>query len=322
MNNNGKKDYGTVVDRIRPELKAAIDQFPPINYDYDSILMQRDGSKFYEEHPEFLPVDPVVKVENRIISVPGNDQLEVRIYEPVEKGENLPGILWLHGGGMCLGFTKADDGQNIRFVNEVPAVVVSVEYRLAPENPYPIPGDDCYGALVWFYENAASLGVNPDKIAIAGASGGAGLAIYVALKARDNCYPPIEFIMANSPMISRDMTTDSASRVYDPRTLNKEGVESLWGFYLNHAKETDAYMEPAKADFSGFPAVYTMAGDLDPFRDETIAFATKLLKANVPTELHIYSGCFHVCESLAPQAEISKYIISEMIRAFRERLVK
>lgn len=315
-----KKNYGSVIERMRPELKEAISIFPDITYDMEGILSQRNGGKFYEEHPEYLPTDPAVKIEKREIAVEGNPHLVIRVYEPVEKEGEYAGILWLHGGGMCLGMTESDDGQNIRFVKEVPAVVVSVEYRLAPEHPYPAPGDDCYGALVWFYEHAGELGVNPEKIAVAGASGGGGLAMYTALKARDRNYPPIACILTNSPMISRNMETDSAKQTYDPRTLNRDGVEHLWGFYLNHAEDTDYLMEPAKADFTGLPAVYTMAGELDPFRDEVILFAQNQMKAQVPVELHIYPGCFHVCDSLAPQEDICKYMVSEMVRAFQDKL--
>lgn len=316
------KNYGTPRERLRSDLLQALEVMPSaVVYTPEGIQEQRAGCQYLMSHPELLPSDPEVRVWDQYISVPGNEHLRVRIYSPVQQAANLPGVLWLHGGGMAIGVPEADEGQNIRFAKEVPCVVVSVDYRLAPENPYPIPGNDCYEALCWFHQNSADLGVDPGRIAVAGMSGGGGLALSIALRARDIGSPAIAFLSLASPMISMNMDTNSAMQEYDPRTLNRQGVLDLWGYYLGeHIGDRDGYMEPLRGDYTGLPAVYTYAGELDPFREDTITLAGRLLSQSVPTELHIYPGCCHVFDAVAQHAAISQYAVSEVIRALREAL--
>lgn len=313
----GTTDYE---NGIRPELLEAIKSFPPVTYTHEGIISQRAGGEILKKHPEYLPTDSAVRIYNREIAVEGNKNLRIRIYEPRDKNGVHPGVLWIHGGGMAIGLPESDDAQNIRFVKEAFCVVISVDYRLAPENPYPIPLNDCYGALVWFYEHAKELNVDRKRIAVAGVSGGGGLALSLALRAKDKNYPHIAYLMPISPMISRSQDTPSLRKKYDPRTLNYEGISMLWSYYLGNVQETDAYMEPIKGDFSGLPPVYTSVGELDPFRDDTVKLAILLMNQDIPVELHIYPGCFHVFDSIAPNAEISKYSVSEFIRALNENL--
>lgn len=222
---------------------------------------------------------------------------------------------------MAIGTPEADEGQNIRFAKEISSVVISVDYRLAPENPYPIPNDDCYHALCWICENASNLGIDRERIAVAGMSGGGGLALSIAMRARDEGGPAIKFLSLASPMINAHPDTHAAMQEYDPRTLNRAGILDLWTYYVGKNPEIwNAYMEPIRGDYAGLPAVYTYAGELDPFRDDTITMASKLLAQNVPTELHIYPGCCHVFDAVAPNTDISKYAVSEMIRALRDGL--
>lgn len=307
--------------RIRAELITAIENYPPITYDLEGIHSQRAGGELLKTHPEYRPTDPQVRIYDRQIAVAGNSSLRLRIAEPTEAHGLCGGVLWLHGGGMTIGLPESDDGQSIRFVKEAGCVVISPDYRLAPENPYPIPLDDCFGALLWLHDHAAELNVDPNRIAVAGLSGGGGLALAVALRARDSGGPKPALVMAITPMINRALDTPSAMLNFDdPRTLSREGAQQLWGYYLGDTRETDIYMEPLKDDFHGMPPVYAAAGEIDPFRDDTILLAQKLMAQNVPTELHIYPGVFHGSDGLAPAAAISIYQVSEYVRALKEYL--
>lgn len=319
-----RKDYGPPAQRIRSELTGALEVLSPaVVYTLEGIAAQRAGCQYLASHPELLPSDPEVSVQDRYVAVPGNDRLRLRVYQPVSRDDGtLPCVLWLHGGGMIIGIPEADEGQNIRIAKELPCVVVAVDYRLAPEHPYPTPGNDCYGALCWLWEHNASLGIDPDRIAVAGMSGGAGLALSIALRARDMGGPPIAFLSLASPMINACADSPAAMQEYDPRTLNRQGILELWRHYVGEQPEVwDAYMEPRRGDYSGLPAVYTSAGELDPFRDDTIQLAARLLEQGVPTELHIFPGCYHVFDAIAPQAEISRYAVDEIVRALRDGLL-
>lgn len=272
------QQYGSPKERLRPEITEALSVMPDaVVYTMDGIMEQRAGCQYLVDHPELRPTDPAVQVENRFISVPGNGHLRIRIYRPQQQTSSLPGILWLHGGGMAIGVPEADEGQNIRFAKEIPSIVIAVDYRLAPENPYPIPNDDCFHTLCWVYENASSLGIDQNRIAVAGMSGGGGLALSIAMRARDEGGPLIRFLSLASPMINAHPDSYAANQEYDPRTLNKSGVLDLWKYYAGEApKPWNAYLEPIQGDYAGLPAVYTYAGELDPFRDDTIAMASKL----------------------------------------------
>ena len=307
---------------IRPELLPALEPLSPaVVYSPDGIASQRAGCQYLAAHPELLPNDPDVEIQQLYISVPGNSHLRLRIYQPRLRTGQLPAVLWLHGGGMAIGIPEADEGQNLRFAKEIPSVVVAVDYRLAPEHPYPIPGNDCYEALCWLHENADRLGVNPQRIAVAGMSGGGNLALSIAIRARDLMGPSIAFLSLNSPMINSTADTPSALQDYDPRTLNRQGVLELWSYYVGkHPAEWTPYMDPSLDDLSGLPAVYAYAGELDPFRDDTVALASRLMSQGIAAELHIYPGCYHVFDAVAQTADISRYAVGEVIRALRDAL--
>ena len=150
---------------------------------------------------------------------------------------------------------------------------------------------------------------------------GGGLALSIAMRARDEGGPLIRFLSLASPMINAHPDSYAVNQEYDPRTLNKSGVLDLWKYYAGEApKPWNAYLDPIQGDYAGLPAVYTYAGELDPFRDDTIAMASKLWAQNVPTQLHIYPGCCHVFDAVAANTQISKYAVSEIICALQDGL--
>jgi len=193
------------------------------------------------------PENPNVVTQDRTVPGPeGEPDISVRIYRPVGLDGPLPGIYFIHGGGMVLGTVAGEDATATLVCDEVKAVVVSVEYRLAPEHPHPAPVEDCYAGLVWMAEHADELGIDPERIAIHGHSAGGGLAIGTALLARDRSGPRLSFMMPIYPMIDDTNTTASSMEITDVGIWDRDANLEAWGWYLG-GNEADQYAAPARA---------------------------------------------------------------------------
>ncbi|MGR9594637.1 alpha/beta hydrolase [Bacillus thuringiensis] len=293
--------------RVLPELKQAFSQFPGFQLEGD---LEVSRSLLLNPH---LEKSELVNMTKRMIPGAAGEML-VKIYEPVEKNKNLdklPAMLWIHGGGYVMGHPDMDDVLCERFVQTAECVVVSVDYRLAPEHPYPAAIEDCYAGLVWMTNEADSLGIDVNRVAIAGASGGSGLTAALALMARDKGGPSIIFQMPLYPMLdSRNITPSSYEIIEDNATWNRANNLTAWGMYLgkeNDTNESSPYAVPSRADnLAGLPPTYTCVGQLDLFRDEIIEYVTRLAQAGVDVEFHLYPGCFHCFEVFVPEAEVSQ----------------
>jgi acetyl esterase/lipase len=196
-------------------------------------------------------------------------------------------------------------------------VVISVDYRLAPENPYPAPLDDCYAGLVWAAENADRLAVDADNIAIHGISAGGGLCAALALLARDRGGPAIVFQYLGVPEVDDRLGTVSMQRFTDTPLWNLPSAQNSWDCYLGAGVRgsdgVSPYAAPARAtDLSGLPPAYISAMQFDPLRDEDIAYAQALLAAGVTVELHLFPGTFHG-SMLAAHAAVSKREAAEAL---------
>ncbi len=268
-----------------------------------------------------VPQNPNVTKEDRTVPGPdGEPDVTVRIYRPTAASGELAGIYYIHGGGMILGDIEGEDAAATRICDEVGAVVVSVEYRLAPEHPHPAPVEDCYAGLVWMAKNAADLGVDADRLAIYGASAGGGLTIATALLARDRGGPAVSFMMPIYPMIDDTNTTASSQEITDIGIWDRAGNIEAWAWYLG-GRPADQYAAPSRADdVSGLPPTYVDVGTLDLFRDEDIAFTQRLMQAGVPTELHVHPGSYHASETFAPDAALSRRIWATRVEALRRAL--
>ena len=267
------------------------------------------------------PPNPNVTHEDRAVPGPeGAPDITVRVYRPKGAGRTLPGVYYIHGGGMILGNVDSEDAVAEQVCEQVGAVVVSVEYRLAPEDPHPAQSEDCYAGLVWMVRHAEALGFGPDRLAVYGGSAGGGLTIATALLARDRGFPAIRFQMPIYPMIDDRNETPSSHEITDVGIWDRPGNIEAWEWYLGGGKP-DQYAAPARAeDLSGLPPAFIDVGTLDLFRDEDIAFATRLMQAGVPTELHVNPGAYHASEALAPQAALSARIWERRIGALRRAL--
>jgi acetyl esterase/lipase len=268
-----------------------------------------------------VPPDPRVTSEDRTVPGPdGEPDVGVRIYRPVDATGPLPAIYFIHGGGMVLGDVAGEDATASLLSAEVGAVVVSVEYRLAPEHPHPAPVEDCYAGLVWTAKHAAELGVAAGRLAVYGGSAGGGLALGTALLARDRGGPALSFMMPIYPMVDERNETPSSQEVTDIGIWDRSANIEAWGWYLG-GKEPDQYAAPRLAeDVAGLPPAYLDVGTVDLFRDEDIAFAQRLMQAGVPTELHVNPGSYHASEVFAPDAALSKRIWAPRVEALRRAL--
>lgn len=237
---------------------------------------------------------------------PGHDgelEVPVRLYRPTATCAPLPVLLWVHGGGFVLGDAAQDDGQLRAMAEQVPCAVAAVDYRLAPEHPYPAPLDDCYSALRWLARNAVGLGLDPARIGIGGASAGAGIAACLALLARDRGEVPLACQLLLYPMLDdRNIAAAGAGRpdtVVWTRGNNITGWNALLSGRAG-GPETPGYASAARADnVAGLPPAYVAVGQCDLFLSEDIAYAQRLLQAGVATELRVYPGAYHGFDAIA-----------------------
>ena len=238
-------------------------------------------------------------------------------------GQPGSAVLYLHGGGMIFGLEHLGHLYDLAVrdyvaTSGVPMLVV--DYRIAPENPHPTPVEDCYAALRWLADNAASLGVDPARIGVMGDSAGGGLAAGVSLLARDRGGPPIAQQLLIYPMLD-DRTHTPDPQMQPFLTWTYDDNVTGWAALLGDSAGTDAvspYAAPARAtDLTGLPDTYIDIGDLDIFRDEDISYARRLSDAGVPTELHLHPGCPHAFEALARAADVSQRAISDRVRRLR-----
>ncbi|WP_414170474.1 alpha/beta hydrolase [Streptoverticillium reticulum] len=294
-----------------PELEAFIALFPPA--DLTDPLAERRN---FAELAAALPAPDTTNLEIEDRTVPADPEVAVRIYRP-HRAQGA--IVWLHGGGFVMGSLDTEHPWATRIANGSGAVVISVDYRLAPENPFPAALDDAYAVLTWTAGHAAELGIDPGRIAVGGHSAGGGLAAAVALRARDQQGPPIRFQLLNQPGLDDRQGTWSAQHFTDTPWMNHGKVTQLWHHYLG-STPASPYAAPARAtDLSGLPPAYVATAELCPNRDEDIDYAVRLLQAGVPVELHQWSGTFHGSQAIL-SAEVSQRQLAELGAVLRRAL--
>lgn len=270
---------------------------------------------------------PVEGVETRDLDVPGFEggpPVRVRVYRPTARSEALPALLWMHPGGWVLGSIELDDLTAAQLAKDVECVVVSVEYRLAPEHPYPAALHDCYAALKWLAAESAGLAVDPNHIALGGSSAGGNLAAALALLARDrNEVRPVYQLLIYPALDDRTAAEPGPDL---PETLfwSRRNSFDAWTAYLGRrpgANDVAEHAAPARAtNLAGLPPAYIGVGALDPFVDEDIDYARRLLAAGVPTELHVYPGACHAFDVFGAGSRIGQRFITERNAVLRRAL--
>jgi acetyl esterase/lipase len=261
----------------------------------------------------------------RDLLVPGPTRapdVHVRVYAPTDRDGPLPAYLHIHGGGFVVGDLDVSHADCARKAGEFGAVIVAVDYRLAPEHPFPAGVEDCYAALRWLAAQADELGVDSDRVAVGGESAGGGLAAAVALLARDRGGPALCFQLLQIPELDDRLDTPSMAAYVDTPMWNRPAAELSWKYYLGgrSAVEQIQYAAPARAsDLSGLPPAYLTVCEFDPLRDEGLDYAQRLLQAGVSVEVHCYPGTFHG-SMVAQEAAVTKRMQADHRDALRRAL--
>lgn len=258
--------------------------------------------------------------ERRRITVPGHrgDPIDLAVIQRAGRTGATTGVYTIHGGGMVFGhhLGNLDSYDDWLLVHDV--VLISVDYRLAPEHPDPYPVEDCYAGLVWVAEHAEELGIDPDRIVIAGQSAGGGLAAGTALLARDRRGPSLLAQILVSPMLDDRDATVSTRQIDGVGVADRQLTRFGWDAYLGDRRDTEdvsVYAAPARAsDLAGLPRTYIDCGSAEVFRDETVAFASGLWAAGVDAELHVWPGAFHGFTSMVPDSTVARTATAALAR--------
>ena len=275
------------LQELDPEIAAAVGAIELDGMNAKTLTLYRQAFPA-------LPLSEAVARTDHL--VPGEPKVPVRVHRGVGAEGARPCVYSIHGGGYVLGTYAMDDARFDGWCPALGIVGVSVEYRLAPETPYPGPLEDCYTGLKWVYDNADQLGLDRNRIGIAGISAGGGLAAALALLARDRGEVPLAFQLLDCPMLDDRQLTPS-SRLEGLAVWSRDSNEFGWRSYLGelYGQEDVPYTAaPARCrDLSGLPPAFVSVGTVDGFRDEDIDYAVRLNQAGVPCELHVYPGASH-----------------------------
>ena len=303
---------------LDPELARALEGVPSFDYNADTLAALRPAVAALSLD---APPAPGVVTEERFIDGPDGHQIRI-LLSASASGPRTGGLLWLHGGGQIVGSSDGYAAQNRHFALRTGAVVIAVDYRLAPEDPQPAGLEDCYAVLRWLHESAVGLGIPTERIAVAGESGGGGLAAGLAILARDRADFPVSAQFLLYPMLD-DRTGTPAEP--DPLpyagefVLKQPSYHYIWSSVLGRepgGEDVPLAAAPARADdLTGLPPTTLLIGDLDLLIGENLRFARTLIRSGVPTDLHVFPGAYHAFMLMAPQADVSHRAIDEFTAA-------
>lgn len=258
--------------------------------------------------------------EQKIITRADGSNLRICIYSPLTPATDVPGLLWIHGGGYASGLPEFDEVFIRRFVEESGCVVVSPDYRLSFETPYPAALEDCYSALLWLKEHGGEYGMRPNQIMVGGDSAGGGMTAAITLFARDKKEVAIAFQMPLYPMLDDRMDTESAAG-NDAPIWNSKSNYIAWKLYLGDLfgkAEIPEYAAPSRAeDYTNLPPACSFVGSLEPFRDETMAYMVKLKESGTLVHFKVFEGCFHGFDIVSPKSSVAKEAISFLMENFK-----
>jgi acetyl esterase/lipase len=306
---------------IDPELQVSLDlllaSYPGGLNAPETIEERRELISTYLA--QFPRNESVSRSDLKIKSKKGDVEIPIRLYRPLN--QSTPSrfdcaVFMIHGGGMVMGSLETDDANAAFLSLALDCLVISVDYRLAPEHPFPAGLDDCSDASAWVFANASELKISPKKIVLYGGSAGGGLAISLGMRMREQSENQFALICAPYPMLDDRNQTPATFEITDLGVWDRRANIESWGWYLGQqpASEKDPefsqvsiYAAPARAeDLSGLAPIYTDIGDADLFRDDVIDFVNRLRDAGNQVEFHLIPGMFHAGELFNPDAAISK----------------
>ena len=270
--------------RLDPEIAAALAELPILDLSDIPAARETMLARRAAAAADAQPSPTVVRQDHLVPGLNGAPEVRVRHYRPASQSGVLPCLYWIHGSGHVLGQVDQDDLVMDHIVDTVGGAVVSVDWRRAPEHPFPAPMDDCYAGLAWTHRHAAELNVDPERIAVGGASSGGGSAAGLVLLARDRGEFPVCFQLLIYPMLDDRNVTPASVTLTDRRVWNRASNLIGWRAYV---------------------------GDLDLFIDEDIEYGQRLQQAGVPTELHVYPGGSHAFESYASASALARRFVRD-----------
>jgi acetyl esterase/lipase len=275
-------------EALDPEIREAVRDLPDFVFSAETVPTMRQNAVF-------APV-PAPDIERIDLTTDPNGGVTLTLLRPRDAPDDLPALYWMHGGGMVIGNRFMDNARLNEWCRALSCACVSVEYRLAPEAPYPLPLDDCDNGLRQIVDHAADLRLDPRRIGVGGRSAGGLLAASLGLRWRDQGLDGLEFAYLEYPMLDDRMTTPSSALDGLPM-WSRESNAFGWRSYLGERYGTDDVPPdavPARAaELAGLPPTFISVGTADCLRDESIDFAARLCRAGVSTELHVYAGAIH-----------------------------
>jgi acetyl esterase/lipase len=305
------------INRIDPVLRDAASELGIVEFRAETLAAEREhANRLAAERAAVVDTDGVA-VESRSISGPGGQQLNLRFYRGGIKGAaGAPLLLYAHGGGFVTGNLDSDHAQCVELAREGGCLVVSVDYRLAPENPCPAALDDVEAGFYYAIRNCAELDADPSRVAVMGRDAGAALVAGLAQQMFDNEGPQILMQILHQPMLDSDATPSRREFQRTPG-LNGPAVSRAWGHYLGSDSASGQHVPAHRANLEGLPPTFISCSEIDPCRDEAIDYANRLLHAFVHTELHVIAATFNGFDSMVPD-----WLVSQENRALHAQSVR
>ena len=309
--------------QVDPQLQESLDlllsNYPGGLNAPESIEERRELiAKYLSQFPLTQSVN---RTDMKIASKHGGPDIPIRLYRPLDPTTTRHidcAVILIHGGGMVMGDLNSDDANAAFLSLELDCLVIAIQYRLAPEHPFPAALDDCSDVSSWVRANTLELKISPDKIVLYGGSAGGGLAIALALRMKEEAIKQFALICAPYPMIDDRNQTPATYEITDLGVWDRKANIQSWGWYLGQQPFSEAspefsqvsiYAAPARAEnLTGLAPIYTDVGDVDLFRDDVIDFVKRLQAAGNQVEFYLIPGMFHAGELFNPDARISKTV--------------
>jgi len=305
---------------LDPTMRLVLDQLESAGARPFHELTPEEARQQFEQFKLPAPEIALASVED--LDVPGPaGGVRVRVYRPEGEGAR-PALVYFHGGGWVIGSVETHDGTCRELAHGAGCVVVSVEYRRAPEHRYPAAAEDCYAVTRWVADRADALGVDGSRLAVGGDSAGGNLAAVVALMARDRGGPSLRYQLLIYPVTDADFERPSYHDNAEGYLLTRDAMRWFWDLYVPEpAQRADAYAAPLRAaDLAGLPSAHVITAEYDPLRDEGEAYARRLSKAGVPTTARRYDGVIHGFFALGMIAPVGREAIAEAATRLRTAL--
>ncbi|WP_077103106.1 alpha/beta hydrolase [Mycobacterium terramassiliense] len=301
--------------RIDPVLREAAIGLGVVEFRAETLPAEREQANLRAAQRAAAADTDGVTVESRSISGPDGKRLDLRLYRGAA-GSPAPLVVYAHGGGFVTGNLDTDHAQCVELARDAGCLVVSVDYRLAPENPCPAALADVEAALRHVVTNSAQFDADPRRIAVMGRDSGAALVAGLAQRMFDEEGPPILVQILHQPMLDSD-TTPSRREFQRTPGLNGPAVSRAWSHYLGHAAATGQGVPAHRANLEGLPPTFISCSEIDPCRDEAIGYANRLLHAYVHTELHVIAATFNGFDTLVPD-----WVVSQENRALHAQTLR